>query len=134
MKFYSTFIRTTLPVTLGLLAFGIGLDCLATDTINYDQDVRPILSDKCFTCLRFGKRPTKQDSVAVKPMDSECWEAIMIDFEGPSSPADKHGNIYTLTYICVLCHGVLIEPARIYFIQKSAEPSPVASSEAALCP
>ena len=38
----------------------------------------------------------------------------MIDSEGPNSPGGKEGNRYTMTYICCLCHGILIESsARI---------------------
>ena len=66
--------------------------------------------EHCATCIRFRKRPTKQDSVAVRPVDLECWEEVMVDFEGPSSPADRGGNKYVLTYVCCLCHGVLFEP------------------------
>ena len=33
----------------------------------------------------------------------------MVDLEGPSNPADKNGCKYTLTYICCLCYGVLLE-------------------------
>ena len=36
----------------------------------------------------------------------------MIDLEGPSNPPDKDGNRYTMTYICCLCYGVLLEPGR----------------------
>ena len=68
--------------------------------------------EKCMTCIRFRKRPTKQDSVSVKPIDSECWEEVMIDMEGPSNPADKVGNKYVMTYICCLCHGVILEPGQ----------------------
>ena len=69
-------------------------------------------ADKCLTCLRFNKRPTKQDQVAVKPADVQCWEEVMIDFEGPSTPEDKIGNKYVLTYVCCLSNGVLLEPVR----------------------
>ena len=66
--------------------------------------------EHCATCIRFRKRPTKQDSVAVRPVDMECWEEVMVDFEGPSSPTDKAGNKYVLTYVFCLCHGVVFEP------------------------
>ena len=33
----------------------------------------------------------------------------MVDLEGPSNPADKNGCKYTMTYICCLCHGILLE-------------------------
>ena len=65
--------------------------------------------EKCLTCIRFKKIPQKQEAVAVIPVGAECWEEVMVDLEGPSQPADKDGNIYTMTYICCLCHGVLIE-------------------------
>ena len=61
---------------------------------------------KCLTCIRIRKMPRKQESVAVIPADAECWEV-----EGPSSPADKNGNVYTMTYICCVCYGVLTERA-----------------------
>ena len=41
------------------------------------------------------------------PIDLECWQEVMIDLEGPN-PRDKMGHRYYMTYICVLCHGVLI--------------------------
>ena len=64
---------------------------------------------KCLTCLRFSMRPTKQEQQAVKVVGGECWEEVVIDFEGPSCPPDRKGNRYTLTYVCCLCHGVLLE-------------------------
>jgi len=68
--------------------------------------------DQCMTCIRFRKRPVKQEAVAVKPRDAECWEEVMIDMEGPSNPADKSGNRYVMSYVCCLCHGVLFEPGQ----------------------
>ena len=35
----------------------------------------------------------------------------MVDLEGPSNPADKSGCKYTMTYICCLCQGLLLESA-----------------------
>ena len=67
--------------------------------------------ERCSTCIRFRKRPTKQDSVPVRPVSLECWQEVMVDFEGPSTPADRAGNKYVLTYICCLSHAVLFEPA-----------------------
>ena len=60
--------------------------------------------DGCMTCIRFRKRPTKQDAVAVKTRDSNCWEEVMVDMEGPSNPTDRLGNKYVMTYIC--CYAV----------------------------
>jgi len=65
--------------------------------------------NRCITCIRFRKIPQKQEAVAVIPIDAECWEEVMVDLEGPSHPADKEGNKYTLTYICCLCYGVLTD-------------------------
>jgi len=67
-------------------------------------------TDRCLTCIRFRKRPTKQDMVPVKRVDVDCWQEIMVDCEGSSRPADTSGRCYVLTYLCLLCHGVLLEP------------------------
>ncbi|MCP4895732.1 MAG: transposase family protein, partial [bacterium] len=67
---------------------------------------------ECLTCIRFRKRPMKQEAVAVKPRPLECWQEVMVDVEGPSNPADRQGNRYVMTYICCLCHGVLLEPCK----------------------
>ena len=37
----------------------------------------------------------------------------MIDLEGPSEPQDKDGNRYAFTYVCCLCHGVLLEKSAL---------------------
>ena len=36
----------------------------------------------------------------------------MIDCEGPSNPADEENHKYVLTYMCCLCHGVILEPFK----------------------
>ena len=69
-------------------------------------------TSQCLTCIRFRKRPTKQDQVAVKPVDCECWEEVMVDCEGASTPADRYGNTHSFTYMCCLCHGILLEPMK----------------------
>ena len=66
-------------------------------------------TSKCITCLRFRKMQTKQEQVPTIATTAECWEEVMIDLEGPSTPCDKNGNMYTMTYICTVCHGVLLE-------------------------
>ena len=68
--------------------------------------------ESCLTCIRFRKMPRKQEAVPVIPTGRDCWEEVMIDLEGPSNPADKDGCKYTMTYICCLCHGILIEPGQ----------------------
>ena len=68
--------------------------------------------DSCLTCIRFRKMPRKQEAVPVVPTGRDCWEEVMIDLEGPSNPADKNGCKYTMTYICCLCQGILIEPGQ----------------------
>ena len=65
--------------------------------------------ESCLTCIRFRKMPQKQEAVPVVPTNRDCWEEVMIDLEGPNSPADKAGCKYTMTYICCLCHALLIE-------------------------
>ena len=48
----------------------------------------------------------------MKPRNLDCWMEVMIDMEGPSTPADKQGNKYVLSYVCCLCHGLLLEPCK----------------------
>ena len=67
--------------------------------------------EKCLTCLRFRKMPQKTESVPVIRTDAECWEEVMVDLEGPNHTADKDGNIYTMTYICCVCYGILTDAA-----------------------
>ena len=61
-------------------------------------------TDRCLTCIRFRKRPTKQDMVPVKPIDVDCWEEVMVDCEGSSRPMDAAGHCYVLTYLLSLIH------------------------------
>ena len=67
----------------------------------------------CSTCERFRKIPQKQVAQAAIPIDAECWEEVMFDFEGPSQPCDKEGNRYGSSYVCCLCHGVLCERSTV---------------------
>ena len=68
-------------------------------------------AQKCITCLRFRKMHTKQEQMPVIPTGAECWEEVMIDLEGPNNPCDKQGNMYTMTYICTVCQGLLTDRA-----------------------
>ena len=71
-------------------------------------------TDACLTCVRFRKVPQRQEAQPVIPTKADCWEEVMIDLEGPSNPSTKEGHKYSMTYICCLCHGVLLESsARI---------------------
>ena len=47
----------------------------------------------------------KQEAPAVKPTHLECWEEVMVDFEGPMLPADSMGNRYVMTYVDMVSHG-----------------------------
>ena len=76
-----------------------------------DKDVHQ-WTESCLTCIRFRKTPQKQPQVAVVPTGRDCWEEVMVDLEGPNNPADKRGHKYSFTYICCLCHGILIETSE----------------------
>ena len=67
----------------------------------------------CITCVRFRKITTKTQQVAVIPVDAECWQEVMMDLEGPNTPADKDGRRYNSTYVCCVCHAVLLEGLRV---------------------
>ena len=71
-----------------------------------------VMVNECLTCAKGRKRPTKQESVSVKPTNLECWEEVMVDFEGPMLPADAAGNRYVLSYVDMVSHSVLFEPCR----------------------
>ena len=66
-------------------------------------------TERCLSCIRMRKRPVKQEAVAVKPVHLQAWEEVMADLEGPSNPPSD-GYVYVFTYMCMLCHGVLLEP------------------------
>ena len=51
---------------------------------------------------RFRKVAQRQEAPSVIPIEAECCERVMIDIEGPSTPADLDGCIYVMTYICTV--------------------------------
>ena len=69
-------------------------------------------ADECDTCIRFRKRRSKPEQVPMMPVGAECWQEVMVDIEGPCQPGDYKGNTYVLTYMCLLCRGVLFEPIK----------------------
>ena len=64
---------------------------------------------RCHTCQRFRKVAQRQEAPSVVPIEAECWERVMIDIEGPSTPADLDSCIYLMAYICQVYHGILSE-------------------------
>ena len=88
---------------------------------------------KCLTCIRYKKRPMKQEAIAVKATHWEAWEEVQVDMEGPSNPPDQDGNVYVLTYLCLLCHGVLLEPGKSSLLHTCGACLPDASSDRAHC-
>lgn len=60
--------------------------------------------ESCLPCIRFRKRPQKQEAVPVVPPDRLLGRGYD-RLRGTSNPADKGGCKYTMTYICCLCHG-----------------------------
>ena len=56
------------------------------------------------------RRISDPEAKSVKRKQYDCWAEVMVDMEGGSQPSDRAGNRYTMTYICLLCHGVLLEP------------------------
>ena len=64
------------------------------------------------TCAKGRKRPMKQETVNVKPTHLECWEEVMVDFEGPMLRDDGYGNRHVLTYVDMVSHSVMFEPCH----------------------
>ncbi len=95
-------------LAIGILAMSI--DCSAQQTVNFNRDIRPILSDLCFQChgpsghdrqaeLRLdradgpdGAYRTLDESYAIKPgsiSDSALWYRINADEDEVMPPADS---------------------------------------------
>ena len=68
--------------------------------------------NRCHTCQRFRKVAQKQVAPDVVRIDAECWERVMVDLEGPSTPADLDGCVYVMTYICQTRHAVLLNRSK----------------------
>lgn len=102
---WADFGRVTL--VLGLLVIGSGSEAGATEPISYNRDVRPILSNKCFTChgpdetareedLRLDLREgflghTEMGTPIVSPgnlEDSEMYYRIAVPEEGDRMPPE----------------------------------------------
>ena len=67
---------------------------------------------RCTTCISFRKIAHKTCSPDAIPVTAECWQEVVVDLEGPSNPPDKDGNKFVMTYICSVCQGILLEPAK----------------------
>ena len=68
--------------------------------------------DRCWACIRFRRVPQKGMESFIAPSALFPWLQVMLDFEGPSTPASAAGSRYVLTYMRLLCHGCLYEPLR----------------------
>ena len=66
--------------------------------------------DRCWTCLKYRRRALKGPAKWIVTSTFCCWQEVMVDCEGPSTPADKNGCRYVLTYYCCVCTGVILEP------------------------
>jgi hypothetical protein len=73
------------------------------------QDVL-LWCDRCWQCLQFRRRPDRAPAGNHVSYTQRPWQDVMIDCEGPSSPADiATGAKYVLTYRCTMCGGVKLE-------------------------
>ncbi len=104
-KSLSTFSRTSLSVilTYGMMALR---PAGAAEPINFNRDIRPILSDRCFAChgpdknarkadLRLDQRDAAVESDVIKPghpADSELVKRIFADDEDLLMPPPKHNK------------------------------------------
>ncbi len=81
---------------------------MAGDTVEYNRDIRPILSDKCFYChgpdakhreadLRLDDEKTAKDAVIVegKPSESELVRRITSEDESERMPPEDSGKTLT---------------------------------------
>src|SRR5688572_20734037 len=91
-------LKITAVLLCGLLA--TGSDVRAADEVDFDRDIRPILSDKCFFChgpdpkrreadLRLDERDVALELGAIvpgKPEESELVRRIFADSEDERMP------------------------------------------------
>ena len=65
--------------------------------------------ERCYTCIQFRKRPQKPFTGFFTSQHQLPWHHVLLDFEGPITPADVDGGRYILTYTCLVCYGSLLE-------------------------
>ena len=66
--------------------------------------------DRCWQCLQYRRRPDRAPAGCHVSYTQRPWQDVMIDCEGPSSPADiATGARYVLTLRCAMCGGVKLE-------------------------
>ena len=55
---------------------------------------------KVVGCLQFRKKGCKMLTQMIVPVGLLPWQHVMIDLEGPITPADIDGYTYIFTYTC----------------------------------
>ena len=65
--------------------------------------------DACYACVQFRRRPRKVLSSPIVARHHLPWHHVLVDFEGPITPADRDGGRYILKYICLVCGGCMLE-------------------------
>ena len=68
--------------------------------------------DGCFVCIQFRRRPQKILSSYFTAKHRLPWHHVLLDFEGPITPADRDGGRYILTYTCLVCYGTFLEVVK----------------------
>ena len=59
----------------------------------------------CWVCCRFRLRTMKVPAKFFVSRASAPWQHVLVDFEGPMTPADVDGYRYIFTYTCMVCLG-----------------------------
>ena len=143
--------RVAVAVMIGLGWFPLGNSAAAEDErIDFNRDVRPILSDKCFAChgfdpnhreadLRLDQAPTAEeiDSWVIVPGDLESslfWERITSDDEGGRMPPPETHKSLSAAELDILrqwiVQGANYQPHWSFqAIPKSVEVPPIPSSD-----
>ena len=77
---------------------------------------------KCATCAKFRRAPRKLLQSHFSPKHLLPWHHVLVDFEGPITPADRDGGRYIFTYTCLVCLGSFLEviPSLTHYYVRKA--------------
>jgi hypothetical protein len=68
------------------------------------QDVSSWI-EVCWACIQYRRKAGKVLTTYFVSWHRLPWHHVLVDFEGPITPADRDGGRYSFTYTCLVCYG-----------------------------